>query len=77
MQKFDRFEFEQQLMTCWGLVDHLGSISEGVLDRDWTNDKVANALIGLKEIYNLEFEKLFSMFERGVNTSNITSQRDI
>lgn len=59
----DRFDFEQQILKCWNIVDQLDTVVEGVMEHDWTSDQISNALIGIKEIYQLEFDKLFNQFE--------------
>lgn len=63
MKEFNRFDMEQQLMTCWNVCEDLQSVYEGVMDRDMDTDRIANALIGMKEIYHLKFEKLWEQFE--------------
>ena len=68
----DRFDLEQQIMKCWQVCDGLDTITEGVLEYDWNADQVSNASIGLKTIYQLEFEKLQGMFERLIAEGKIT-----
>ena len=48
----------------WSIVDQLDTILQGVYEEDWTKDQTANALLGVKEIYQLEFDKLFKMNEK-------------
>ena len=69
--EMNRFDLEAQIMKCWQVVDSLDTITEGVLEYDWTPDQVSNATIGLKEIYQLEFEKLQGMFELLVHNGDI------
>lgn len=66
MSKFSRFDFEQQIMNCWTVCESLDDIAEGVLEYEWNSDKVSNVAIGLKEQYQLRFNKLFNMFEQGI-----------
>jgi hypothetical protein len=68
----NRFDLEHQIMKCWQVVDQLDAITEGVLEYDWDADQVSNASIGLKTIYQLEFEKLQSMFERLIQEGKVT-----
>jgi hypothetical protein len=68
---FNRFDFEEQLMKVWSMSDQLNTITEGALEYNWTADQVSNATIGLKTMMDLEFDKLFNMFERGVSERNI------
>jgi hypothetical protein len=72
MNGFNRFDFEQSIMKCWNITEELDTISSGVLEYNWSADQVANALIGLKEIYDLKFNQLFDEFERGVRERKIT-----
>jgi hypothetical protein len=55
-----RFDLEQQILGCWNLVDELDFVCELVQD----NDKAMNVLLGLKELYQLKFEKCFNTFEQ-------------
>jgi len=61
--KYDRFDHEQQLMICWGVVEDLKSLGEGVLESDMTKEQISNILLGLAELYNIKFDKLWSHFE--------------
>jgi hypothetical protein len=72
MSDFDRFDFEQSLMKCWNITEELDTIAAGALEYDWSKDQIANSLIGLKVIYDLKFNQLFDMFERGVRERKIT-----
>lgn len=56
-----RFELEQDIMNAWQVVDDINTIyhrSEGL-----SEDQMMNLLLGLKELYQLKFEKLFDTFE--------------
>jgi hypothetical protein len=64
--KFDRFEFEQQIMSCWNVTTDLKDLAEGTLEHDLSQDQIANALIGMRELYELRFDKLFRQFEQMV-----------
>lgn len=63
---YDRFDHEQQIMKCWQIIDQLDTINEGILEHDWSSDQVSNAIMGLKEIYQLEFDKLFAQFTASI-----------
>lgn len=63
---YDRFKMEEQLMKVWSMMDQLDTIAEGVLEYEWSEDDVANAVVGLKTMLNLEMEKTFNMFEQSV-----------
>jgi hypothetical protein len=72
MNGFNRFDFEQDIMRVWNITEELDTITKGVLEYDWSKDQIANALIGVKEIYDLKFNQLFDEFERGVRERKIT-----
>jgi hypothetical protein len=62
----DRFDFEQQIQKCWMVTDDIGEIAEGVLEHDLNGEQVTNALIGLQQLYELKFNKLWDMFEHPI-----------
>jgi hypothetical protein len=59
----DRFDFEQQIFDCWNVTKDINTLFEAVVDKDLTTDQIANALLGMHQIYELKFGKLFDMFE--------------
>ena len=64
--KFDRFEFEQQIMECWNVTTDIRVVSEYLMDaplEDNRQDKIANMLIGIEALYEAKFNKLFRSFE--------------
>lgn len=61
----DRFDFEQQIMKCWNMVDDVDQLYGQIMESDHLNkDEIANYLLGLKTIYNLKFDTLFNQFEQ-------------
>ena len=76
--KFDRFDFEQQLLDCWNITKDLKTVYEGICDSSpaLTEDQIGNALMGLETLYELKFNKLWSMFENGVNQRSINSTNE-
>lgn len=66
MSNFNRFDFEQQIMSCWNVVTDLKDISTGVIEGDLTKDQIANMLMGARQLYDLRFAKLFEQFEQMV-----------
>lgn len=61
-----RFELEQSILNCWNITDELNLLYENIIDNnhgEMTPDKIANILLGMKELYNLKFEKCFEDFE--------------
>ena len=68
--KRDRFNLEDDIMKCWNVTEDIDMIMERMLDSPTfegmpaeLSDKTANLLIGLKELYNLRFERLWETFE--------------
>lgn len=76
--KFNRFDFEQQLLECWGVTKDIKTVYEGVCDSSppMTEDQITNALIGLEALYELKFEKLWHMFENSVHQRSIDSTKE-
>jgi hypothetical protein len=58
----NRFDLEQQIMSCWNVVDDLDYVLELVQN----NDNAMNLLIGLKTLYTKKFEKLQEIFENSI-----------
>ena len=67
----NRFDFEQEIMGVWNIIEELKVLHEGVLERDLTRDQISNILLGLGEIYQLRFEVLFDTFETMVSEGKI------
>lgn len=70
----DRFDLEQQIMKCWNVTDDINTLYEGVMDSspELTTDEIANALLGMHQLYELKFNKLFATFEQLVQERKIT-----
>ena len=65
--KFDRFEFEQEIMECWNITTDIRVVSEYLMDAPLEvsrEDKIANMLIGIEALYEAKFDKLFRSFEQ-------------
>ena len=67
----DRFALEQEIMDCWSVCDDMGTLLEGVCDKEISRDDVANALLGMRVMYQLKFEKLFDTFEEMIHTGKM------
>lgn len=65
----NRFDLEQQIMQCWGIVDELDYVMEAVEEGD--EDKIFNLLIGLKELYSRKFDKMFDTFEQCIKKGEL------
>ena len=70
MNRFDRFDFEQQIMSCWNVTSDLKDLNEALLESDLTKDQISNILTGIEQLYQIRFDKLFRQFEVLVRESN-------
>jgi len=59
----DRFDFEQQIQKCWMVTDDIYELAEAILEHGLTPDQTTNVLFGMKEMYELKFNKLWDLFE--------------
>lgn len=62
---FDRFDFEQAILSAWTGNDDIGVVLEA-MDDGASQDEIKNLFIGIKALQARKFQKLFSMFEAGV-----------
>ena len=67
----DRFDLEQQIMACWNVTSDIHTLCEGVLESDMTTDQIANILLGMKQLYELKFDKMFRTFEELIQDRSI------
>lgn len=63
-----RFDLEDEIMDCWGVVSDLSTVME-YLDDDFfegmspaQQDKLQNLLLGMTEMYDVKFFKMFNTF---------------
>ncbi len=65
----NRFDLEQQIMECWNVTTDINDVYEYVMNGDGSElstgerDRVANILLGISQLYELKFNKLFDTFE--------------
>jgi hypothetical protein len=57
------FDLEQQILDCWTITSQLDTLLEGVLEHEITRDQIANVIMGLKDLYDIKFDKAFRTFE--------------
>lgn len=64
----DRFDLENEMHHCACVVDDLDMLYENILDNPKfemtpeTADRVANMLLGMKELYEMRFDRLNDTF---------------
>lgn len=62
MSKFNRFEFEQQIMECWGVTIDIQALIKSY--DSLSEDQRMNILIGMKDLYDAKFNVLWDQFEQ-------------
>ena len=65
----DRFDLEQNIMQCWNVCDDIQLLLDSWDKLD--EDAKLNFLIGLKQMYQLKFERTWTNFEVCVQTRKI------
>jgi hypothetical protein len=63
-----RFDLEQEILNCWGVTTDIIEVYEYVMEQtehlsSEEVDRISNMLLGLSELYDLKFQKLFNTFE--------------
>lgn len=73
-----RFDLEQEIMSCWAVVDDIGRIYHHVGDNPrfvglapTAEDEIMNLLLGLKSLYELKFENLWTTFEEVIKNDDL------
>jgi hypothetical protein len=58
-------------MQCWGVTDDIEMVyhTESLYQ---DQDKMMNVLLGLHELYNIRFQRMFDTFEKMVHEGKIT-----
>jgi len=73
------WDFEQDMMNCWHVVDDIKQLAAMVTDRNASRDNIANVLLGLQVLYNDRFTQLmdgFMFVQNNIDTSWVESERD-
>ena len=70
-EKVGRFTFEQQIFDAWNVTKDINTLLEAVVEKDLTKDQIANTLLGMHQLYELKFGKLFDMFEELVRNKEL------
>jgi len=73
----NRFDMEQEILDCWHVTDDIDVLMEAVLEKNLDTDTIANALLGMKTIYQLKFDRLFGTFEDLISSDSFrNSEKD-
>lgn len=65
----DRFDLEQNIMQCWNVCDDVQLLLDSWDKLD--EDAKLNYLIGIKQMYQLKFERTWNNFESCVRTRQL------
>ena len=57
----NRFDLEQNIMQCWNVCEDIQLYLD--MHEAMTEDQRLNYLVGLKQMYQLKFEKTWNTFE--------------
>jgi hypothetical protein len=71
-----RFDLEQEILNCWGVTTDIVEVYEYVMEQtehlsSEEVDRISNMLLGLSELYDLKFQKLFNTFELLIKNDKI------
>ena len=58
-----QFDLEQDILKCWNVVDDIELLFDNIMNETLTKDQITNALLGMKEVYQMKFKKCFETFE--------------
>ena len=65
----NRFDLEQEIMKCWKITEDIELLYYNFDQLD--EDQRMNFLLGLKELYELRFQKLWNTFEDCVSKKEL------
>jgi hypothetical protein len=77
----DRFDLEQSIMDCWNVTDDIGMVTDYFVDNpkfehmpaDIT-DAIMNKYLGIKELYEIRFQRLWDCFEDMIENKQFVEQ---
>jgi len=67
-KEYNRFDFEQQIMQTWHVVDDLRSLADNA--KGMSKKDIVKALEGMAVLYDLKFNTVFDSFEKSVPHSD-------
>jgi hypothetical protein len=74
----DKFDFEEDMMNCWHVVDDMKQLAAMVSDRNASTKDIANVLAGLQVLYNDRFTQFVDdmhAVQDNIDTSWVQSER--
>ena len=59
------FDLEQEIMNCWHITEDLNVLLEEIYEGDpkMSLDRMGNIVLGMRELYEIKFNKLFRTYE--------------
>ena len=79
----DRFDLEQDITNAWYVTTDIDMLMESIVDSERFRDmpphmvdKVSNALLGIKELYDMRFERLWNTFEECISNNQFNSYKE-
>jgi hypothetical protein len=79
----DRFDLETDITAAWGVTDDIDLLMESIVNSERFRDmpphmvdKVSNALLGIKELYDMRFERLWGTFEELITTNQFNNYEE-
>jgi hypothetical protein len=71
--KFDRFDLEQSILKCWSVTEDIELLYENVMENDeLTKDDIANTLLGIQNLCELKFAKMWDIFGKLIEDKKLT-----
>lgn len=74
----NRFDLEEELMDCWGITTDIDDLLVYIRDRGYFEgmsaehtDKLISLLRGIKELYEVKFQRTFSTFEQCISNKEL------
>jgi len=65
----NRFELEEEIMECWNVTKDIQNLYHALESLD--RDRQMNYLLGLHQIYEVKFEKLWATFNQCIKNREL------
>ena len=72
----NRFDLEDAMSQLYGVGDDIDIVLHSYMDAKIrpTEDQMANMLIGIKELHNARYQKMWQIFEELIQNNTITNK---
>jgi hypothetical protein len=68
----DRFDLEQNILKTWNVTEDIYLLYENVMEKEMTQDEIANTLLGIHQLYEMKFNRLWDNFETLIREKKLT-----